>query len=411
MVKRRAAAVDTSEPNAQRRRMGGPDDGPAENDGQHRQQPQAAEAGATHGLQIDPALVAAYVNQAAAAMAASGAAGDEQGQAETAAGGEAGQAPEPSVPDIRVAAAELMKLASIPLESALSALKETQEEVFGEAGSAGGADLLNDWLDAAQVRLACNMEVQAEIDSMRIAMEQSLQEREAQKAAEDVPLVERPAEFLRDRFAPAAANRRDFGAPASIVIRSVTAFTCHHALFAAGDHKAPLVNLAELERKCHRWYPNKGTVRFWEQVAESCVATAAAVPGATKELKLEGWIGCEQGPAGCTVCAAALGRDQGGGAGPSTSAPAPAPEGPPRSAVSSEVRTAALAAVGQFAARKWPEVEGDVCKMPSVPGQIPAVFSDLDDPPGNDDSDDEVIECTDVGPESGRGRHAVEEIS
>lgn len=136
----------------------------------------------------------------------------------------------------------------------MNALKETQESVFNAMRSEGIAHLLDAWLEAAQIWLACNMEVQVEINEVRVAMQESLQEYEAVKAADDVPLTERPADYLRERFqrVTACKSSPSFGLPGSMVFEQMTNFTCHHALFAAGTHKAPLVRLAELECKCYR---------------------------------------------------------------------------------------------------------------------------------------------------------------
>ncbi|GIL79594.1 hypothetical protein Vretimale_12297 [Volvox reticuliferus] len=310
----------------------------------------------------------------------------------------------PILLDIQEAAAQLSKLTGLQLETALNALKETQESVFGQASSVAGVTLVQTWLEEAQVWLACNMEVQEEIDDVRLAMQESLQEFEAAKAADDVPLTERPPDYLHDRFLPAATGKssRTGGGPGSIVFRCLSAFACYHALFADGDHKAPLVKLAELECKCHRWYPSKGTMRFWELLGEECATVAAEAGDATLALQREGWVACGEGPDHCGICAAALGKSA-AGTGPSTSAPMLAASGPSRSAVGTATRSAVLAALGAFAALKVPEMEEKISKMPSVSGQIPDVFVALGDPPGcGTGSDAECIELLDS--ESGSER-------
>ncbi|GFR50387.1 hypothetical protein Agub_g12602 [Astrephomene gubernaculifera] len=335
------------------------------------------------------------------------------------------------IPDIQDAAAQLAKLTGIPLDTALTALKETREEVFGsgDAGADGSPDSssgggsserLQDWLEAAQIYLAVRMEVEDEIQDVREAMRESLQEYESAKAADDIPLTQRPADYLADRFVPPAGSAAALaGAACSAVVARLGAFACHRALFAEGGvHKAPLVRLAELECKCRKWYPNRGTGRFWEQLADDLAAAAEQAAPASPALRESGWVACDAGPEGCSTCAAALGQGldaAAAAAGPSTSAAAAAAPAaaPARVALSTEAAAAVLAVVGEFADLKEPEMQREICKMPSKDGQTPDVFALLDDPAGahGDDSDsDDLLEVVELGTCNGRKPQDVDAV-
>ncbi|KXZ54831.1 hypothetical protein GPECTOR_4g902 [Gonium pectorale] len=359
----------------------------------------------------------------------------------------AGPGPSEAAPDINRAAKDLVTLTGIPLETAMNALKETHEAVYGGAavssvGAAAAGALHNAWLEEAQMWLAVNLELQEEIKDVGLAMQESLQEYEAAKAADDVPLSERPPDFLRDRFAPPHGSAAAVaGAPRSAVFAKLADFACHRELFAAapaaahagsgaadgaaaaggagpGSHKASLVKLLELECKCRKWYPGKGTSRFFEQLAADCVTAAVAAAPEAATLAQSGWLGCAEGPGACSTCAAALGSSQaadaGAAAGPSTSAGAAPAAAPARVRLQPDAAAAVLAAVGGLTERRANEVQTEVCKMPTTSGQVPDVFAALAEPGDEDaagsDADDIVV--LEAGPSHGaagaRDQQAVE---
>jgi hypothetical protein len=262
---------------------------------------------------------------------------------------------------------------------------------------------------------------------------------EAAKAADDLPLEQRAPDLLRDLFAAAPGSAPPVAAQRSAVFLRLAGFGCHRALLREGGHKGPLVRLAEFERKCrkwvrgphhglsirrvprtacaqlgvrcgrrrlrgvasattppanpplvHRWYPNSGTTRFFEQLSEEAVAVAAA-EGADAD---GGWLACAEGAPACAACAAALGVAEGCGAeaGPS-SAPVPAPAGP-RVALSDA--GAVLSALGEWADAKHKELLVAVTRMPEKCGAVPDIFAALQDPKNVDDGEEsdfvEVLE-------------------
>lgn len=142
-----------------------------------------------------------------------------------------------------------------------------------------------------------------------------------------------------------------------------------------------------------RWYPSKGTRRFWEKLANECAAAAVEAAGPSFSLELESWICCDQGPDGCSVCAAALEKDSASD-GPSTSTALPAAVHSSRSAMSASAGSAVLMAVGTYAARMGQEVLQEICKMPAVSGQMPDMFAALNDLP--QDKNELGVECIEL---------------
>ncbi|KAG2490882.1 hypothetical protein HYH03_010799 [Edaphochlamys debaryana] len=426
-----AAAADTEEAaGARGKRRRGSGEVAAATAGAHDQ---AGAAGGS-GSHVNPALLAAYLQHQQAlqqlqqGLAVPGGAppaeAGQEGEGAEADGGEASD-PEPSgPPDINKVAADLAKLTGLRLDRAMHALRETQEEVLRQAGAGGGkvdyTVLAPQWMDEAQVWLAINQEVEGEIADVRSAMEKSLQDYEAAKAAEDLPLHQRPPDWLADRFS--GRGKGPPGQPRSCIFARLASFVCPGALFAsppedgaaaadgsagAGRHKAPLVKLADLECKCRKWYPGKGTYRFFEELAEAAAQAAAEAASASPGLVQTGWVPCSAGSAACAACATAEGQSTASGSGrgageAGTSVPDPAAEsqGPPRTPVGADTAAAVLQALGAFAEQRATQVERDVCKMPTHSNEIPDIFVALADPAdatGAGGEEDDDIEVLDVG--------------
>lgn len=90
---------------------------------------------------------------------------------------------------------------------------------------------------------------QGEVEDLRAAMQQSLDEAEERKRREnEQPLHQRPAARLTERF----EGRREAGY-GSAVLAALLGWACPAALFGeAGGHKAHVAKLVELECNCRR---------------------------------------------------------------------------------------------------------------------------------------------------------------
>ncbi len=90
---------------------------------------------------------------------------------------------------------------------------------------------------------------QGEVEDLRAAMQQSLDEAEERKRREnEQPLHQRPAARLAERF----EGRRAAG-HGSAVLAALLGWACPAALFGeAGGHKAHVAKLVELECNCRR---------------------------------------------------------------------------------------------------------------------------------------------------------------
>jgi hypothetical protein len=115
------------------------------------------------------------------------------------------------------------------------------------------------WLDEAQLWLAVRAESNTEAEKMKQAMEVSLAELAAAKAAAETapPLTNLSEERLRHKFGGSALLQRLEGAvPGSVLFSDASPL---RELV-----KFRLVELLRLEDNCCRWYPCNGTRQYWD---------------------------------------------------------------------------------------------------------------------------------------------------
>lgn len=130
--------------------------------------------------------------------------------------------------------------------------------------------------------LAVRAESNTEAEKMKQAMEVSLAELAAAKAAAEAaapPLTNLSEERLRRKFGGSALLPR-----LEAVLPAAVLFSDASPLRELVKFK--LVNLLRLEDDCCRWYPNPGTRRYWEAFGSEWQAGSTA-----------GWLpgGCECG--------------------------------------------------------------------------------------------------------------------